>query len=75
MVYIVLKDEAALSDVDAITAELEAICKQKLYDYYFPIVWRFIPELPYTRNGKIDYRALEQIMFFLNLDAAPLLRV
>ena len=39
---------------------LVALCKQKLNSYILPAAYRFLPELPLTGRGKLDYRALEQ---------------
>ena len=43
-----------------ITARLLALCRQKLKANAQPYAVRFVETLPYTRAGKVDYRALEK---------------
>ena len=45
---------------DATTAEILAVCKEKLPDYMVPEIIEYRDDLPRTSRGKVDYRALEQ---------------
>ncbi len=45
---------------DATTAEILALCKEKLPDYMVPEIIEYRDDLPRTSRGKVDYRALEQ---------------
>ncbi|MBO5376671.1 MAG: acyl--CoA ligase [Bacilli bacterium] len=59
MVYVVLKDDEKESVKDA--AELIKIdCENKLKEYEVPKYVRIVDELPYTQNGKYDFRKLEE---------------
>ncbi len=42
-------------------AEIQQYCKENIFDYALPKKFFFIERLPYTKNGKIDYRALEEM--------------
>lgn len=39
---------------------LSALCKQELNSYILPAAYRFLPKLPLTDRGKLDYRTLER---------------
>ena len=39
--------------------ELERMCAEELPEYVQPVAYKFIPEMPMTPVGKIDYRQLE----------------
>lgn len=45
---------------DRVKQALVALCKRELNSYILPAAYRFLPELPLTGRGKLDYRALEQ---------------
>lgn len=42
-------------------AEIRRMCEQKLSRTYWPILYEFIEDLPFTQNGKVDYRRLEEM--------------
>ena len=59
MVYIVLKDfDLNLQDIQD---ELLQKCCSELKEYEIPKYFRFVDTLPYTQNGKYDFRLLEQM--------------
>ncbi len=39
---------------------IESFCEKNIIDYAIPTQYIYIDDLPYTKNGKVDYRALEQ---------------
>ena len=41
-------------------AELFSLCKEELPEYSIPVRFIFLPALPRTSMGKVDYRALEE---------------
>ncbi|MBR4762381.1 MAG: acyl--CoA ligase, partial [Clostridia bacterium] len=43
-----------------LTEEIRAFCKDKLPGYMIPDEIEYLPDLPRTSRGKIDYRALEK---------------
>lgn len=45
---------------DATTAEILAVCKEKLPDYMVPEIIEYRDDLPRTSRGKLDYRTLEK---------------
>lgn len=57
MVYIVLKDNTA--DEDTIKNSIYEKCRSELKEYEIPKYFRFVEQLPYTQNGKYDFRLLE----------------
>lgn len=57
MAYIVLKD--TVEDSENTRQSISAMCQTELKDYEVPKYYRFIDSLPYTPNGKYDFRALE----------------
>lgn len=59
VVNIMLKKDCLKSQKEIID-EFNSMCKEKLYDYYFPLQYRFIDEIPYTKNGKVDFVKLTQ---------------
>lgn len=46
--------------MNRIAEEILALCKQQLPEYMIPDRFEFLPDLPRTERGKIDYRALEE---------------
>ena len=58
IVFIVLKDGFS---AEKVKEELILLCKDKLAEYAQPKAFYFVPELPLTPIGKVDYRALEEI--------------
>ena len=57
MAYMVLNDTN--KDKSTVKAELEAFCNKELKEYEIPKYFMFVDELPYTQNGKYDFRKLE----------------
>ena len=45
---------------DALTEEIQRFCRGKLPEYQIPDEIEFVPTLPRTERGKVDYRALEE---------------
>ena len=58
MVYIILKND--VTDIDLAKQSIFDKCKSELKEYEVPKYFRIITELPYTQNGKYDFRLLEQ---------------
>ena len=59
--YIVLKDRSASEEKkEMVRQKMEEICKTDLIPYARPVEYEFREDLPKTKIGKIDYRALEQ---------------
>ncbi len=56
--YVILKNQETA--LESVTIELEAICKQNVPSYMWPVQYRYIEEFPHTPIGKIDFRALEK---------------
>ena len=54
--YIVLKDNNLKEDYEYI----KDYCEKNIIDYAVPVDYIFTNELPYTRNGKIDFNKLKQ---------------
>lgn len=59
MAYIVLKDEF-VGNEDAIEDDIYNKCKSELKGYEIPKYFRIVDSLPYTQNGKYDFRLLEE---------------
>lgn len=57
MVYIILKDDTA--DHEAVKQSIYQKCRSELKEYEIPKYFRIVSELPYTQNGKYDFRLLE----------------
>ena len=57
-VYLVLDPEADKKKRQIIR-ELRQLCKEELPEYVQPVGYKFIPAMPLTPAGKIDYRKLE----------------
>ncbi len=57
MVYIILKDETA--DKDTVKQRIYDKCRSELKEYEIPKYIQIVSELPYTQNGKYDFRLLE----------------
>ena len=60
VVFLVLKPSPA-EEKDQIITELKLACEQRLPEYSLPESYYFIPALPLTPMGKVDYRALEKM--------------
>ena len=56
--FVVLSDGYTASD--KLTEEIRAFCKDKLPGYMIPDEIEYLPDLPRTSRGKVDYRALEK---------------
>lgn len=59
MAYIVLKDTVVNTE-DAMQS-IFVMCKNELKDYEVPKYYRCMESLPYTPNGKYDFRLLEKM--------------
>lgn len=57
--YVVINDECSDCDIEKIFAEIQA-GKEPLSDMEYPVFIYNLPNLPYMKNGKVDYRTLEQ---------------
>ncbi len=57
MAYIVLKD--GCSDEENIRQSIYDKCRSELKEYEIPKYFRIVESLPYTQNGKYDFRSLE----------------
>ena len=57
-VYVVLKPDTTAKKKQVVR-ELERMCAEELPEYVQPVAYKFIPEMPMTPVGKIDYRQLE----------------
>ena len=58
MVYIILKDDA--TDKETAKQSIYDKCSSELKEYEIPKYFRIVDELPYTQNGKYDFRLLEK---------------
>ena len=56
--FVVLNNGYTASD--KLTEDIRAFCKDKLPGYMIPDEIEYLPDLPRTSRGKIDYRALEK---------------
>ena len=56
-----MKQDAEASFGEVIS-DLKALCNKELPEYAQPIAFKEIKKLPVTPIGKIDYRALEEII-------------
>lgn len=59
IVNIVLKEDTDVENINSFIDEINEICKNKLYEYYFPLNYRIVNEIPYTKNGKVDFMKLK----------------
>jgi len=59
MAYIVLKDEFKGNE-ELIENDIFSKCKSELKGYEIPKYFRIVDSLPYTQNGKYDFRLLEE---------------
>ncbi|MCQ2478776.1 MAG: fatty acid--CoA ligase family protein, partial [Clostridia bacterium] len=59
MAFIVLKDDIT-DDLEIIKQSILEKCKSELKEYEIPKHFQFIDSLPYTQNGKYDFRLLEK---------------
>lgn len=57
MAYIVLKDDA--TDKENAKQSIYDKCLNELKEYEIPKYFQIVDELPYTQNGKYDFRTLE----------------
>jgi len=58
MVYIILKDD--VTDTETVKQSIYDKCHSELKEYEIPKYFRIVSELPYTQNGKYDFRLLEK---------------
>ncbi len=58
MAFIELDKDISINDV---YADIEKKCAEELPDYEIPSYFEQIEEMPYTSNGKHDFRALEEL--------------
>lgn len=58
MAYVILKDENA--DKETVKESIYDKCRNELKEYEIPKYLQIVTELPYTQNGKYDFRLLEQ---------------
>lgn len=58
MAYVILKDENA--DKETVKQSIYDKCRSELKEYEIPKHLQIVTELPYTQNGKYDFRLLEQ---------------
>ena len=58
-VYLVLDPAVPAAKRKQIIKELRQLCMEELPEYVQPVAYKFIPEMPMTPVGKIDYRQLE----------------
>lgn len=59
MAFIVLKDDIAYG-LEIIKQSILEKCKSELKEYEIPKHFQFVDSLPYTQNGKYDFRLLEK---------------
>ncbi|MBR3049666.1 MAG: acyl--CoA ligase [Bacilli bacterium] len=59
MIYIVLKEQ--YTDVNYYEQQIIDNCKKTLKEYEVPKYFKVVEELPYTQNGKYDFRVLEKL--------------
>ncbi len=60
MAFIVLKAEFA-EDESSVKDGIVQMCREHLKEYEIPKYFQVVDELPYTPNGKYDFRALERL--------------
>ena len=60
VVFVALRDKK--TDKVELEAALDELCKRELPEYAQPVSWHFIDNIPLTPIGKMDYRALEEIL-------------
>lgn len=58
MVYIILKDD--ITDKENAQKSIYDKCLNELKEYEIPKYFQIVEELPYTQNGKYDFRLLEK---------------
>ncbi len=58
MAFIELEKDVSINDV---YADIEKKCTEELPDYEVPSYFEQIDEMPYTTNGKHDFRTLEEL--------------
>ena len=51
-----------LEEKDAILENIKEMCQKNLPEYYMPGLFTCIDQLPYTKNSKVDYKNVEQIV-------------
>lgn len=59
MAYIILKDDTG--DCETVKQSIYQKCRSELKEYEIPKYFRVVTELPYTQNGKYDFRLLEKL--------------
>ncbi len=60
MVFVVLNDDCS-KDRETVKQSLIHKCQKEMKEYEVPKFIQFIDELPYTPNGKYDFRLLEKL--------------
>ena len=62
IISIVIKDEYKYKiSEEQIISEINEICSNKLFEYYLPLKYRITDEIPYTKNGKVDFIKLTEL--------------
>ena len=58
MAFIELENNLSINDV---YDEIKTLCEEELPDYEVPSYFEQIEKMPYTSNGKYDFRKLEEL--------------
>lgn len=56
--FVVKEDFTAIDDI--IEHKIQEACIENVPSYMCPVEYRFVPEIPHTPIGKVDFRALEK---------------
>lgn len=59
MAFVVLKNDVA-DNAEAVRKSIFEKCKSELKEYEIPKYFQLVSSLPYTQNGKYDFRLLEE---------------
>ena len=59
MAYIILKD--GTNDIEAMKQSIYDLCHAELKENEIPKYFKVVTELPYTQNGKYNFRLLEKL--------------
>lgn len=59
--FIVLDNNYGEDEKSKILSEINEICSKELFEYYMPLNYVITDSIPYTKNGKVDYRELTTI--------------
>lgn len=57
--HVVLRHDTASAPDDAGASDLDAHCRRLLATYRIPNLVKVVPELPVTRYGKVDKKAIK----------------